>query len=281
MHPSKRRNLLIVCAGDQSLHTEWFETDRTFDILTIYYGAAADKADHYRRNSDLFFHTQGLKYELARKVLLHDLCFTRGFRFSDYRHIWFPDDDLRFEDGHQGLERLFAVANSTDADVFQPAIQNENFSLGWEATRLIPGLYAHRTNIVEIMVHGFSGQAFETCFLPALHLCDFMRAGWGLEPVWTKIGEARYRRALRTFVFDCCPIIHTRPVGGGTSNLHRVGEYETGYIPQIETNRMVILDRYDDLAALLAAAPLEIAPDIGAVEAFHAARFADFMRRYP
>src|SRR5690349_18889491 len=159
-----RNNLLIVCCGDNSFHDRWIRKDRSYDVITIYYGDKPDKMDFYRSISDMFFVEKGFKIELARKVLLHHLRFQRNFNFSDYEYIWFPDDDLHFT-AHDGqIEDLFIAAKNVAADVFQPAVSNDYFSTRWQSTRKIVGAYAHRTNIVEVMAHGFSGDCFEKCY---------------------------------------------------------------------------------------------------------------------
>lgn len=271
-----RENLLIVCCGDGSLHETWFGPNRSYDILTIYYGDDPAAAERFRAGSDIFVALKGLKIELTRKVLLEELYFRRGFEFGRYAHIWFPDDDLRFDEGDGGIEALFAAASAVGADVFQPAVKNENYSESWESTRRIAGAWAHRTNIVEIMAFGFSGEAFEKAFLAAIHTCEFMKSGWGIEPIWMKIGEAVLRRRLRTFVFDAVPIVHTRPVGGGASYIHRQGRYEATYVPQIHTNRMVTEAVYATLAEAVADQSNVIGIDREKIEQYHAAQLARF-----
>ncbi len=52
-----RRNLLIVCVGDKSLHKQWVNHRKTFDIITIYYGDDPEIAKNYQEISDIFFMT--------------------------------------------------------------------------------------------------------------------------------------------------------------------------------------------------------------------------------
>jgi hypothetical protein len=243
-----RKNLVIVPAGDGSLHTEWLAAERSYDIWVIYYGKDAERARQYRGSSDGFFQGEGLKIQLARNFILGHAFFKNKIDFTRYECVWFPDDDIRFPDGPAGLEQLFDTARRLQADVFQPAIENEHYSRGWEATRRVPGAACHRTNIVEVMAHGFTGAFFASAYLPAIHSMYFMKSGWGLEPIWMKVGEALLRRPLRTFVIDCCPIIHTRPVGTGNTFVHNQGRWETTFLPQIETNRMKTLAVYASLA---------------------------------
>jgi hypothetical protein len=214
-----------------------------------------------------------------REVLLEHLLFTERLAYADYGHIWFPDDDLEFARGAVAIEDLFANAGLSCADVFQPAIQNQNYSPAWEATRLIPGAYAHRTNIVEIMAHGFSGAVFETCYLTAIHVYDFMKSGWGLEPIWTKIGEALLKRQLRTIVFDCVPIVHTRPLGSGITAVHQYGRYEAQFVPQIHTNRMQTLEVFESLQEMLRQQLKPITRDADKIESVHRTLFGKFSGR--
>jgi hypothetical protein len=198
-----------------------------------------------RARSNIAIRAIGLKIQLARNFILSELFFQSKMDFTKYEYIWFPDDDIRFPDGSDGLEKLFDLARRLKADVFQPAIENEHYY--WEATRQIPGAVCHRTNTVEVMAAGYTGEVFSGAYLPAIHTLDFMKSGWGLEPIWMKLGEALLRRPLRTFVIDCCPIIHTRPVGTGDSFVHRQGRWEAQFIPQIERNKSKTFAIYSSL----------------------------------
>ena len=55
MLQNKRKNLLIVCAGDNSLHPTWLSPERSYDLITIYYGSNSTVSEKYRQISDLFF----------------------------------------------------------------------------------------------------------------------------------------------------------------------------------------------------------------------------------
>ena len=272
---NKRKNLLIVCAGDNSLHPTWLSPERSYDLITIYYGSNSTVSEKYRQISDLFFECKGLEMELAREILLNRLYIQHKFDFSHYSYIWFPDDDLEFACEQRGIEARFTVAEQTSADVFQPAIRNEHYSVMWEPTREISEAYAHRTNIVELMAHGFRGEVFEKCYLGAIHTCEFMKSGWGLEPIWTKIGEVLFRGPLRTYVFDCIPIIHTRPIGSGDSIVHKLGCYEATYMPQIHTNRMTTFNVYSNLEELKYDSDSELNSNYKHVEAHHRKEFSN------
>jgi len=227
------RNLVIVCAGDKSLH-QGFADGRNFDLWVVYYGQSDAVFEDYRRTADRIFRLRGLKWALLRSLIDLHLAGEKSV-FEAYRYIFLPDDDLEFPDHATDIHRLFEVAAQTNADIGQPAVANAYFS--WEPTRLIPGALCHATNIVELMAPLYSTGIFQEFVLPATAALDFLRAGWGIEPVIAKAAEVGLRRPARTFVFDNVPMIHTRPVGqGGTP--HRIGHDEALMMPGVLSNRM-------------------------------------------
>jgi len=229
------RDLVIVAAGDASLHTA-LQTGREYDLWVVYYGDDDTKAKEFSCNCDLLFRRQGLKWELVRSFTKHHLNGS-GSLFEEYRYVFVPDDDLLFPHGSLDIERLFESAEAVNAQIFQPAIRNENWSLCWESTRQVSGSFCHAVNIVELMAPGFTGKLFSRAVLPALNALEFQRAGWGIEPVITRFAEILFRRPVRTFVMDVVPMDHTRPVGMGTMS-HQVGYDEAFLMPMIEGNRM-------------------------------------------
>jgi hypothetical protein len=243
------KNLIVVPAGDQSLHECWHFPERNFDLWVIYFGDNDAIAQKYQSRSDRFFRAKGLKYSLYRQFLLGQYFQDPAF-FDRYPYIWLPDDDLRFLRGPQDVNRMFDVCAQIQADVFQPALGNElvdpvdfrrYYSRTWESTLLIGDAKYHRVNIVEIMMHGFSLAAFKHCFLPALHSLFFSQAGWGIEPVIMKHLEVLRSKNESTYVLDCVPVIHMRPVSVNGS-LHQIGQDELRYLPHAHTYRMQTLE---------------------------------------
>jgi hypothetical protein len=237
------KNLVIVMAGDHSLHPAFAE-NRDFELWVVYFGDKDEVFETYKAGCDRAFRAKGLKIELIRRVLLEHLFFKQNFDFSAYDYILLPDDDIKFPNDAADISNLFKAAADIHADIFQPGIQNDFYSPGWESTKAIPNVFCHRVNIVEVMMFGFSGAAFTRAFLPAIHAMEFMRSGWGIEPIWKKIGEACFRRALNSFVIDAIPAIHTKPIGGGSPEIHAIGVTEAAFIPQIHSNRMKTMAVY-------------------------------------
>lgn len=237
---SRMRNLVIVMAGDDSLH-ERYAGNRDFELWVCYYGDNAAVAERFRQGCDRFFVEKGQKWELVRQ--LGRLAREQGLPpFSAYDYVLLPDDDIDFPGGATGVSGAFALARQVGADIFQPAIANEHVS--WPATRQIPGATCHAAAFPEIMTPAYSGEMFETAVLPTLHVHAHIEVGWGLEPLIARLAEAVLRRPPRTFVLDRTPAVHTRPVSGG-SRLHRAGRVETFTSPVAAATRMVTLARFD------------------------------------
>lgn len=259
--PGNMKNLTIVMAGDSSLHGEYC-INRDFELWTIYYGSSDETFERYRSISDRIWRRKGLKIELVRRVLLEELHFGGKFDFSAYDFVFLPDDDIRFPNGAADISRLFETCRDLSADVFQPAVSNGFYSSGWESTRLMPDFVCHRTNIVEVMMHGFSGRALAKAYLPAVHAMQFIKSGWGIESIWMKIGEAVFQRPLRTFVIDAVPAIHTRPLGSEFGKVHAIGIAEAHLVPQYGANWIHTMESFVRIADAAAIPDESVAPAI-------------------
>ncbi|PWV95750.1 hypothetical protein DFR52_10814 [Hoeflea marina] len=222
------KNLVIVMAGDDSLH-EHYASERDFELWVCHWGRDAGTAARFRQTCDRFFPMQGQKWALVRELgrIARE---QRLPAFSSYDYVFLPDDDLEFPGGATDIARAFALARDIGADIFQPAVANENFSPGWEHTHRLYDAVCHATSVVEIMMPCYSGEIFERCVLPLLHIHGYITVGWGLEPLIARFAEVIQHRPARSFVLDEIAAIHSRAVGAGTSS-YSVGKDEAFLIP--------------------------------------------------
>jgi hypothetical protein len=231
----KMHNLVIVPAGDNSLH-ETYCDNRDFELWAVYWGRNKMVADRFRKSVDKLVIRSGFKWDLFRSF-----CDIQSV-FGEYDFVFCPDDDVLI-DGAKNITRLFDMAAKIGADIFQPAISNEYYSPGWEATRYIPGLRCHATNIVEGMMPGFSGRIFSQCVLPMLHALPHLRVGFGFGATIMRMSEGVLGRPVRTFVIDAVPVTHTRPVGSGPQS-HEVGLDEAFTLPNANAFPVTELARF-------------------------------------
>jgi len=230
--PIPSRDLVVVMAGDRSLHGRIAEK-RNFDLWVVYYGDSDAVAAEYEAKADRLWRRKGLKIELVRRVLLEEVYFGEGCDFSQYRYVFLPDDDIMFENGAEDLHALFATAEQIKADAFQPAVKNDLVS--FQATRQMEGVACHSVNWVENMMPGYRSDLFRTAFLGCIHALEYQKSGWGVELMVAKLAEAALGRGFRAFVIDRHPAIHTRPVGQN-GIVHEVGRDEASLLPQLSHN---------------------------------------------
>lgn len=204
---TERRNLLVVRAGDDSLHPGWVQQgcDRSFDLLVSYYGT---EVDQHRAGADYYHVMQGPRWPA------HDaICRANRTFLEHYDFVGFACDDLMGE--QSSWDALFAICGRHGLDLAQPAIEGH---VSHPITEPVPGSLLRRTNFVEIMCPVFSRRA-----LAELHLTfGESRSGWGLDVLWaTRLDNPQWRLA----VIDAVRVRHSRPLHEGPlySLLKQVG----------------------------------------------------------
>ena len=194
-----RSNLLIVRAGDQSLHPTWLGAagePRNFDLMVSYFGATPgrfrDGADHYHAM-------------VGPRWPAHDaICKESAELLARYDRIGFACDDL--EAPLSAWNGLFQACDWYELDLAQPAV--EGFVIR-DITKPVDGLILRYTSYVEIMCPVFSRRAFERLrgtFSESV-------SGWGLPQLWSRVlPYPEYRMA----VIDAVHIKHMSPIREGT-----------------------------------------------------------------
>ena len=213
-----RRFLVVVRAGDTSLHPSWTDASlpRAFDLVVSYYGRDPDRYRDapFRRIDD-----EGQKFIGLQRL------FERETFWRDYDWVWLPDDDLAVEPS--GIERLFAMVEALGFDLAQPALDwHSHYSFG--ITLRSPSFSVRCTDMVEIMAPCFSRAFLERC-LPTF---DENLTGWGLSFVWPQLLGTGLRRCG---ILDDVTVTHTRAVGGPTYDALRA----EGASPHAERARVL------------------------------------------
>lgn len=191
--------LIVVRAGDNSLHEKWLTGAPDFDLVVSYYG---QKPERFARDGVRVVHQSGPKWPglaafLAQNPSLSDR----------YRYVWFPDDDLDVD--CETINRFFRLVDEKGFGLAQPALLRKSY---FSHTITLQGwLCDYRlTNFVEIMAPCFSVdvlRALQWTFTENT-------SGWGLEWLWMHYAE---RNGVAMAIVDSTPVFHTRPVGSAGS----------------------------------------------------------------
>ncbi|MEX3999153.1 DUF707 domain-containing protein [Paraburkholderia sp. EG285A] len=193
-----QKNLVILRAGDASLHRVWLaQSNREFDIFVSYYGNTAgamqDGADYYEVR-------KGPKWSCIAELLLE-----RQELLDKYSAFWFPDDDLLATT--ETLNRMFGFFHTFGLSLAQPALTNDSYHY-WPITLQDSRYLIRFTQFVEVMAPIFDRTALKAC----AQTFGESRSGWGLDFVWPKLcGRGRHDSIG---IIDATPVKHTRPLGG-------------------------------------------------------------------
>jgi hypothetical protein len=197
--PARRsRNLVVLRAGDRSLHGAWLAGGRRdFDVFISYFGRTpgrhADGADYYEMRA-------GPKWPC-----IADLVREYAPTIARYECVWFPDDDLA-TDGDT-IDRMFAFFHAFRLSLAQPALTRDSYCT-WRTLLQDPQCHLRFNRFVEIMAPMFSREALRVC-APSFAESP---SGWGLDWLWPKL--CQQAGLDRMAVIDATPVRHTRPCGG-------------------------------------------------------------------
>jgi hypothetical protein len=210
--------LLIVRAGDRSLHPAWLEGARDWDLHISYFG---DKDSPFGElpSGVTLSREKGPKY-----IGLGDCLAAHPDFLTNYSHIGLPDDDLGCD--AQVWNRTFAILDEIGADLGQPSLLWRSF-YSYDITMKRRWLSYRVTDFVEVMA-----PIFKVDFLRAvLPTFSANRSSWGLDYVWREIAR---REGRRLAIVDAASLLHTRALGKGgqysAANMGgstQLGEYQS------------------------------------------------------
>jgi hypothetical protein len=198
MNTDRRRRLVVVRAGDASLHPSWLEGQEpaTFDLAVSYYG---DDPDAFSGTTLRHF-AKGGKWDG-----LYAFFMSNPVVLDAYDWVWLPDDDIATTTA--SINRLFDLVAEHALEIAQPSLTWDSY-VGPFITLHNPRFQIRWTNFVEIMVPILSSAALRR-IVPAFAGRHF---GWGLDSVWSRwMPEPMFRAAI----IDAVSVRHTRPVGKG------------------------------------------------------------------
>lgn len=215
-----RTNLVIVRAGDASLHPQWLTSeDRNWDLVVLY---AGNYPDRYRNQYDELYRHNGSKWAAVTEFLS-----TRSGFVQQYEYVWFPDDDLLTTG--RNINSFFELCKTFGFRLAQPAFTSNSY-YAWEITLQRPTLAARVTNFVEIAAPCFKVATFEVF----ASVFGENTSGYGYEWVWSHLADRNGE--LRRGIVDRTPVFRTRPVG-----------FIPGAVGNPAEEELLLLQRYEML----------------------------------
>ena len=198
------RNLVILRAGDASLHAGWIaQADRDFDLFISYYGKEPGR---HQADADYYEHRPGPQWScIAELLTAHPALIDR------YDAFWFPDDDLAATT--DTLNRMFALFRGFSLSLAQPALTRDSY-FSWQIVLERPEYLMRHVEREGVIASRFGRASRRAC----LKTFSTRRSGWGLDGIWpTLAGKGRTDSIA---IIDATPVRHTRPLGGDLYRNH-------------------------------------------------------------
>jgi hypothetical protein len=189
-------NLIISPVGDNSLHPNWADNHKNFDLVLIYYGDNETTAQSYTQYTPYVYTAKGEKYHLIKSFISTNLEF-----ISTYDYIWLPDDDVDISTDN--INRLFDTADEYKLSISQPSMGGY---VSHEITKPVLGSILRYTNFVEVLAPLFNKETL----LKVYNTFDLNYSSWGYDYLWPHmLGYPQDQVAI----IDDIMMVHTRPVG--------------------------------------------------------------------
>jgi hypothetical protein len=195
------KNLVIVPAGDNSLHTKWDEDEKNYDLIVLYYGSNEDIFNEYKKNSKDCVKVSGHKWHLISKYILSNLK-----EIEKYDYVWFPDDDLL--SNVKDINNLFEINKEYSLWLSQPSLSGY---VAYEIEKKVDNSLLRFTNFVEIICPLMSIETLKKL----VFYFNINESAWGLDYLWPKLlGYPKDKIAI----IDNVTVEHTRPIRGDYNN---------------------------------------------------------------
>jgi len=215
----RHKNLIIVRAGQKSLHPAWRNgAEPTFDILVAAYDAAAMAND-----------TESVRHELfpgAKVAGWNSILRDRPELLERYERIAFVDDDIAADAAT--FNRCFEVGERYGLHIWQPALSPDSY-ITYAASLQNPQFELRFCNYVEMMCPFFQAAALK-------RVAPLFSLGFesGIDLIWCSIANEDGGACA---VVDECVVKHTRPVGRQKS--------QNGFVDRrYETDIYACLDQF-------------------------------------
>lgn len=195
-----RENLVIVRAGNASLHRNWLKQPyscRSFDLVVSYYEEDAFRR-HYAEDGVTAVFYPGGKWDGLYKTIssIRD-------RINLYEYFWLPDDDI--ETDGETINKMFALMDQHKIRVGQPSLTLDSYFTHFIFLQC-SSLELRRTNFIEVMVPCLSLEVLNAIQPEFQHTLS----GFGLDYIWCRIPQCGRDGAA---IIDAVSVRHTRPIG--------------------------------------------------------------------
>ncbi len=189
-----RPYLVIVRAGEKSLHRNWLGENRNWDLIVSWYG-------------DQTYEPVADETVIAIKGGAGDGLF-KTFKalpelIDRYEYFWLPDDDI--EADCTSISRLFEITAQHHLELSQPALTHNSY-FTHPHTLVCPSFSLRYTTFIEVMAPCLSRGRLKS----VLPLFRDHASLFGVDAIWARLDADNRCKAA---IIDAVQVRHTRPIG--------------------------------------------------------------------
>ena len=192
---SDKKNLVILRAGDNSLHESWLEGPRNWDFLVSCYGENPNK---WKRDDIKHIYFDGGKFDG-----IYDAFQQVPGLLDKYDYIMMADDD--FEMTAQDINRIFEIMREENLQMGHPSFSYKSYGYYFAAYHN-PCFKIRFTNFVEQGIVCMTPSVWRQ-FLPLLE--NNPKAGY-TDYYWARLTD---NPAEQVALIDEVQVTHTKPYG--------------------------------------------------------------------
>ena len=224
MKNSDKKNLVIVRAGDRSLHEGWLEGERNWDIIVSCYG---NQPNQWKRDDIIFLFYRGGKGDGIYDAFQQ----TPGL-LDKYDYIMMADDDFKMT--ADDINRTFDIMREHDLQIGQPSFSYQSHMV-YHLELHNPQFKIRFSNFVEAITVCLSVNIWRQI----LPLYEKNPLGWCIDHIWGRLTDEPSRQIA---FIDEVQVTHTRPCQ--TSNIYEQGWSIYGPVQYTVSDYTPDLDRW-------------------------------------
>ena len=179
MQVKKSKNAIFTSCGDRSnCHELWFDSDKNFDSICVYYGNNEKIFENYNNKFDIALRIKGSKFQ-------NFFYFYRNSpHLNTYDRIFILDDDIIIDT--KGINNMFKFSEKYDLDICQPSFSNLSI-ISHDITKKNESSIGRYTNFIEVNVPLMTRKAINK--LNSVY--SYSLIGWGIDYLFIWINNHR------------------------------------------------------------------------------------------
>lgn len=179
MQVNKSKNVIFTSCGDRSnCHEIWFDSNKNFDSICVYYGNNEKMFEKYNNKFDITLKRKGSKFQNFF------YCYRNSSLLNNYDRIFILDDDIIINT--KEINNMFKFSEKYDLEICQPCFSRSS-KISHKVTKKHRFSIGRYTNFIEVNVPLMTKKSVQN--LNSVYSDKLI--GWGIDFLFTWINNNR------------------------------------------------------------------------------------------